>query len=136
MKVSEGSLGTEETTIPSRYRARPGFGWIARPAAVLAGIGADPEDDEELRQKKVLLVLLAVLILPVSVVWGTLYLAFGSPVGILPFIYFAVSVGSLVVFARTKSFRVLLAVQLLDVLLMTAAGQMLIGGFLGRPVAV
>src|SRR5437764_11257741 len=93
-------------------------------------IGADPEDDEDLRQKKGLLVLLAVLILPVSAVWGSLYLAFGSPVGILPFVYFAVSVGSLVVFGRTRNFRLLLLVQLLDVLLMTAAGMMLVGGFL------
>src|SRR5205085_3590130 len=61
--------------------------------------------------------------------WGALSLGFGSPVGILPFVYFAVSVGSLVVFARTGSFRFLLVVQLLDVLLSTTVGQMLIGGF-------
>jgi guanylate cyclase len=97
---------------------------------LLATIGADPEDDQELRQKKTLLVLLAVLILPVSAVWGSLYLAFGSPVGIVPFVYFAVSVGSLVVFARTRSFRLLLVAQLLDILLTTTAGQMLVGGFL------
>src|SRR5262245_26214643 len=52
----------------------------------LARVGADPDDDEDLRQKKSLLVLLAVLILPVSVVWGSLYLAFGSAVGIVPFV--------------------------------------------------
>src|SRR6266498_2243156 len=104
--------------------------WIDNGAALLSRIGADPEDDQELRQRKSLLVLLAVLILPVSVVWGTLYLAFGSPVGVVPFIYFAVSVGSLVVFARTRSFRLLLIAQLLDVLLTTTAGQMLVGGFL------
>jgi guanylate cyclase len=63
-------------------------------------------------------------------VWGTLYLAFGSPVGIVPYIYFVVSVGSLVLFARTKNFRFLLIVQLLDILLTTTIGQMLIGGFL------
>ncbi len=91
---------------------------------------ADPGDDEDLRQRKRLLVRLAVLILPVSVVWGSLYLAFGSPVGIVPFIYFAISIGSLTVFARTGSFRFLLVVQLLDVLLTTTTGQMLIGGFL------
>ena len=49
----------------------PRVGWIANAAALLARIGADPQDDEELRQKKALLVLLAVLILPVSVVWGS-----------------------------------------------------------------
>jgi guanylate cyclase len=99
-------------------------------AARLARLGADPEDEEELRQKKTLLVLLAVLILPVSAVWGTVYLAFGSRVGIVPFIYLAVSIGSLVLFARTRNFRLLLVTQLLDILLTTTAGQMLVGGFL------
>lgn len=33
-------------------------------------------------------------------------------------------------FARTRNFRLLLVIQLLDILLMTAAGQMLVGGFL------
>ncbi len=97
----------------------------------LAQIGADPQDDEGLRQKKALLVLLAVLIAPVSVVWGIMYLALGSWVGIAPLVYCAISVASLVVFARTKNFRFLLVVQLLDILVApTAGGQMLVGGFL------
>jgi guanylate cyclase len=98
---------------------------------LLARIGADPRDDEELRQKKALLVLLAVLIAPVSVVWGILYLALGSAVGIAPLVYCVISVASLVVFARTKNFRFFLVVQLLDILVApTAGGQMLVGGFL------
>jgi adenylate cyclase len=123
-------LVTEGTTSSPGSHARPGVGWIAKGAASIAGVGTDPEDEEDLRQKKALLVLLALLILPVSVVWGTLYLAFGSPVGIIPYIYFAVSVGSLVVFTRTGSFRFLLIAQLLDILFTTTAGQMLSGGFL------
>jgi len=119
-------------TTASSTRNEPGlrFGWIAKGTARLARIGADPRDDEELRQKKALLVLIAVLILPVSVVWGSLYLAFGSTVGIVPFVYFAISLGSLVVFSRTRNFTFLLLTQLLDILLTTSAGQMLIGGFL------
>ena len=81
-------------------------------------------------RKKALLVLLAVLILPVSVVWGSLYLGLGSPVGVVPFVYFAVSLGSLVVFARNRNFDLLLNTQLLDIMLTTTAGQMLVGGFL------
>ena len=123
-------LEAEETTNPSRSRAGAGAGWIDGVMARLARLGADPEDDEELRQAKTLLVLLAVLILPVSVVWGSVYLVFGSPLGYLPFIYLAVSIGSLVLFARTGNFRFLLVTQLLDVLLMTTAGQMFAGGFL------
>jgi adenylate cyclase len=105
-------------------------GGIADVAARLGRIGADPGDDEDLRHRKALLVLLAVLILPVSLVWGTCYLAFGSLVGVLPFIYFAISVGSLVVFSRTRAFGAFLVTQLLDVLLLTTIGQMLSGGFL------
>jgi adenylate cyclase len=121
---------TEETTASSRSRAGAGTGWIDKGAALLSRIGADPEDDQELRHRKSLLVLLAVLILPVSVVWGAVYLAFGSPVGIIPYIYFAISIGSLVLFARTRNIRLLLVIQLLDILLTTTAGQMLVGGFL------
>jgi adenylate cyclase len=105
-------------------------GWTNRATGLLARIGVHPEDDADLREKKTLLVLLAVLILPVSVVWGGAYLALGSPVGFLPYIYFAVSMGSLLLFARTRNFRLLLVIQLLDILLSTAAGQMLVGGFL------
>jgi len=53
----------------------------------LAKIGADPSDDSDTRQSKALLVLLSVLILPVSVVWGVLYLALGAWVGIVPLVY-------------------------------------------------
>ncbi|HEY7401827.1 MAG TPA: adenylate/guanylate cyclase domain-containing protein [Actinomycetota bacterium] len=110
---------------------RPRHRRISAVAARLAKIGADPQDDDDLRAKKALLVLLAVLIAPVSVVWGILYLALGSPVGIAPLVYFAISVASLMVFARIKSFRFLLLVQLLDILVApTAGGLMLVGGFL------
>jgi adenylate cyclase len=122
---------TEQTMPPSRSRTRAGPRWIPKAAARLTGLGADPNDEEDLRQKKALLVLLAVIIAPVSVLWGILYLALGSAVGIAPLVYFAISIVSLVVFARTKSFRFLLVAQLLDILIApTAGGQMLVGGFL------
>ena len=55
-----------------------------RLVARLALIGADPRDDEDTRASKALLVLISVLILPVSLLWAALYLAFGSPVGWVP----------------------------------------------------
>src|SRR6266480_7999401 len=121
---------TEDATASSGSSARHRLGLIAKTVDWLGRIGADPEDDEDLRQKKALLVLLAVLILPVSVVWGSLYLGRSAPVGVVPFVYFAVSLGSLVVFARNRNFDLLLNTQLLDILLTTTAGQMLVGGFL------
>src|SRR5437764_12745647 len=109
-----------------------------RTPAWLTRIGADSRDDEDLRQKKSLLVLLAILVVPVSIVWGTCYLAFGSPVGIIPLVYFAVSLGSLLIFAKNKQFAPFLTTQLLDILHTTTIGQMFSGGFLpaGRGRAV
>ncbi|MGH2641515.1 MAG: adenylate/guanylate cyclase domain-containing protein, partial [Actinomycetota bacterium] len=109
-------------------RARPTL--IETTVGRLARLGADPRDDGDLRQKKSLLVLIVALILPVSVVWGGLYIGFGSWAGITAFIYFAVSLGSLVVFARTGSFRLFLVTQLVDILLAPTSGQMFVGGFL------
>ena len=98
--------------------------------ARVALIGADPRDDEDLRLRKALLVLIAVMILPVSLVWGSLYLAFGSPVGWVPFLYFAVSLASLAIFARTHDADLLLRVQLLDILLAPTLSMVPLGGFL------
>ena len=99
-------------------------------AARVARIGADPLDDEELRQKKALLVVVTIIILPISLVWGVLYLALGTPAGVTAFMYLAISLGSLVLFARTRRFEPFLLTQLLDILLMPNIGQMGCGGAL------
>src|ERR1043166_1861750 len=86
---------------------------LASFGARVALVGADPRDDEDLRARKALLVLISVLILPVAALWGVLYLAFGSPVGVVPLVYFAVLLGAIAVFSRTRDFpRFLLVGQL------------------------
>ena len=67
---------------------------VDRVLAYLAQIGADPQDDDDTRAGKALLVLISVLILPVALLWAALYLAFGSPVGWVPLGYFAVLLAS------------------------------------------
>ena len=69
----------------SRLRTR-----VDHVTARLALVGADPRDDEDLRARKALLVLISVLILPIAALWGGLYLAFRSPVGVVPLVYLAV----------------------------------------------
>jgi guanylate cyclase len=97
--------------------------------SALATIGADPEDDDETRRRKALLVLVSVLILPVSLVWGSLYLILGSPIGYVPFLYFFVSLAAIVVFARTRSVGQFLRVELLDILLAPNLSMIPLGGF-------
>src|SRR4051794_20345877 len=77
--------GRANVTVTDEQRSQPRTGWVADAAAWFARIGSDPLDDVELRQQKALLVMVAILILPVSVVWGSLYLSFGSAVGVIPF---------------------------------------------------
>ena len=66
--------------------------------ATVARIGADPHDDEERRFRKALLLVIAVLILPIALVWGTLYLALGTPAGLIAYLYAGVSVIAMLVF--------------------------------------
>ena len=96
----------------------------------LASIGADPNDDLEGRRRKALLVYLAVLILPISLVWGTLFLALGAVSGVVAYGYFLVSVGSIGLFAITRNFRMLLLIQLLDITLAPTMSMWPAGGFL------
>ncbi len=97
--------------------------------ARLAQIGADPRDDDDTRASKTLLVLISVLILPISLLWGSLYLALGAPSGLLAFVYFAVSLGAIAVFIRTRDFALLLRIELLDILLAPNLSMIPLGGF-------
>jgi adenylate cyclase len=99
-------------------------------SARLAHIGADPRDDEETRANKALLVLISVLILPVALAWSGLYLAFGSPVGWVPLGYFAVLLGAILVFARTRNFRTFLLAGQLAILFAPTLSMIPLGGFL------
>jgi guanylate cyclase len=96
----------------------------------LGRIGADPNDDRETAQRKALLVYLAVLILPISLVWGTLYLALGAVSGLVAFGYFVVSVASIGLFALTRNFDLLVTIQLLDITLAPTLSMFPTGGFL------
>jgi adenylate cyclase len=96
----------------------------------LATIGADQRDDADTRASKALLVLISVLILPVSLLWSGLYLAFGSPVGWVPLGYSAILLAAIVVFARTRDFGRFLFVGQLAILLAPTLSMIPLGGFL------
>jgi adenylate cyclase len=101
-----------------------------RVLARLARIGADPHDDDDARAGKALLVLISVLILPVALLWAALYLAFGSPVGWVPLVYFGVLLASIGVFSRTRNFAQFLLVGQVAILLAPTLSMIPLGGFL------
>ena len=95
----------------------------------VARIGADPHDDEERRFRKALLVVIAVLILPIALVWGTLYLALGTPAGLIAYLYAGVSVVAILIFARTRDAETFLRTELVAILLAPTLSMALVGGF-------
>lgn len=101
-----------------------------RVSARLSLVGADPRDDEDLAARKALLVLISVLVLPVAALWGALYLAFGSLVGVVPLVYFGILLGAIAVFSRTREFSSLLRVGQVDILLAPTLSMIPLGGFL------
>ena len=102
--------------------------WLDRVLDRLSTVGADPGDDEDTRLRKALLVLFAVLILPVSFTWAALYLTFGSIWGSVAILYAAISIASIIVFARTHDFEALLRIQLVDIMLAPTLSMIPIGG--------
>ena len=99
--------------------------WIDRAAR----IGADPADDDEVRLRKALLVLISVLILPIALLWGAIYLAFGVWAGLIAWLYLAISLVALAVFSRTRDTEWLLRVELVDILLAPTVSMAFVGGF-------
>jgi adenylate cyclase len=95
----------------------------------VATIGADPTDDPELASRKALLVVIAVIILPIALVWGSLYLALGTPAGLIAYLYLLISAVAIAAFARTRDVQTFLRVELLDILLAPTLSQIPVGGF-------
>jgi class 3 adenylate cyclase len=72
----------------------------------LAVLGVADTDTEEIRRQKAALTLAASLITALAIIWVATYAALGLPqAALIPFVYQVASAASLVVFARTKSYR-------------------------------
>ena len=100
--------------------------WLDRAAR----IGADQRDDDEHRLRRALLVFVCVLIMPIALLWGAIYLAFGVTAGLIAWIYLAISVVAIAIFARTRDIEWLLRIELLDILLAPTVSMAFAGGFL------
>jgi guanylate cyclase len=100
--------------------------WLDRAAR----LGADPRDSDEARLRKALLVAVCVLILPISLVWGAIYLALGAMAGLIAWLYLVISVAALAIYSRTRDVEGLLRVELLNILLAPTVSMAFVGGFL------
>jgi len=96
----------------------------------VARAGALPQDSDEVRLRKASLVLSALLMTALSTVWVTLYFVKGlTPSALIPLAYQVISLTSVLLFLRTKRFRLFRTSQLFMTLLLPAALQWSLGGF-------
>lgn len=72
----------------------------------LLAIGAEPDDDEDTRSRKLLLLVAALAITPLAVIWGAIYWIAGAPgAAAIPWLYVVISIASLISFRVTRSYR-------------------------------
>ena len=106
---------------------------FTRVARAVERIGADPNDGQEVRLQKRMIVAASLMVVVAAMLWGLIYLAFDEPLAAsLPFLYAAVSSASIVGFGLTRRYHLFRFSQLLLVLLLPFLLMMALGGFVAR----
>ena len=101
-------------------------GWLRR----LVEIGAEPDDPDELRVRKSVLVLSATLMASLATVWVLTYALLGLWVpAAIPLVYQVASATSIWIFARTRRYSAFRASQLFMSLVFPFVLQWSLGGF-------
>jgi guanylate cyclase len=97
----------------------------------LARIGTDPDDSDEVRLQKTLLILGSLMFILAGTLWGVLYLSFGEWIaGSIPLGYVIFSSFSLVIFSINHRYRLFLFNQLLLILFLPFLLMIALGGFI------
>lgn len=99
------------------------FTWLVR-------IGADPNDDEDIRLRKSLLTVCAFPFAFAGAAWGLMYILFGVPLaGMIPLSYSVISLLSIIHFGLTGRFHFFRFSQLILILLLPFFLMITLGGF-------
>ncbi|MGH2511287.1 MAG: hypothetical protein ACRDGQ_01230, partial [Candidatus Limnocylindrales bacterium] len=108
-----------------------GWGPIRRGIERLAFAGVSASDSDEVRVQKVSLTLAAVAVTVLAVIWVGTYLALDLPIpALIPFTYQVASIAALVLFVRTKSYRLLRSSQLVLIIALPFLLQWSLGGYI------
>jgi class 3 adenylate cyclase len=101
-------------------------------------IGAGDGDDEDMRLRKVLLLIAALVVTALAVVWGAIYFLAGAPTAALvPWLYVAISLGSLTIFAVTRRYDWFAISQFVPFVTLPFVLMWILGGFAqGSAVAI
>lgn len=105
--------------------------FVQRTLPVVARIGSDPNDDDDIRLQKSLLVICAFPFMVAGVAWGVMYILFNEPLaGAIPLSYSVISLLSILYFGRTRQYRYFRFSQLTLILLLPFLLMIALGGFI------
>jgi len=111
--------------------------WIQRTLPLVARIGSDPHDEDDIRLQKSLLVISALPFMVAGWAWGSMYFFFQEPLaGAIPFSYGIFSLLSILYFARTRQYAFFRFSQLLLILLLPFLLMLTLGGFINGSAVI
>ena len=103
----------------------------------IARIGADPNDDDDRRLGKSLLVVCAFPFMLAGAAWGLMYILFGEPLaGAVPLSYAVISLLSIIHFGLTRQFYFFRFSQLMLILLLPFFLMLMLGGYVGGSAVI
>lgn len=110
---------------------------IRRLLEVIARIGSDPDDSDDVRLHKALLVGGSLMFILAGVLWGLIYLAFGEALaGAIPLSYSGVSLLSVALFAASGRYELFRSSQFVLILLLPFLLQLALGGFVSSSAVI
>jgi guanylate cyclase len=103
----------------------------------ISRIGSDPNDDDDIRLQKSLLVVCAFPFMVAGVAWGLMYVFSDEPLaGAIPLSYSFISLLSIINFGRTRQYRFFRFSQLTLILLLPFFLMVALGGFVNGSAVV
>src|ERR1700674_2478519 len=110
---------------------------VHKTLSALAIIGAKPNDSDDVRLRKSILVMSTVMFIAAGLIWGLMYFALGeTTAGWIPFGYGLFLLLSLILFAATGSFPIFRFIQLVLILLLPFLLMVALGGFINGSAVV
>ena len=111
--------------------------WTKQTLPRIAQIGSDPNDDDDLRLQKSVLVLSSFPFMVAGVAWGLMYFLFNEPLaGAIPFSYGVISLISVLHFKQSRLYRIFRFSQLVLILLLPFFLMMALGGFINGSAVI
>jgi len=108
----------------------PAAAWVTR-------IGAAPDDSDDIRLQKTILVMCALPFCVIGVVWGAMYYLGGAPLaGAIPAGYGVISLLSVGLFAITRHYGLFRFIQLTLILLLPFLLMLTLGGFVSGSAVI